>query len=452
MNLQMRLRHALGTRMVDLAPRGADQPLVVGRGTSADVQVPSTTVAPSHCQLFHFEGQWVVQDSNSPTGTYVNGDRIIEPTVLNFGDVITLGTGAKAPALEVDPLGVGRASVKPVREEVNTAPATQPAAAFPPPQPAGRVAQVPGWQRQVPAEPADEWGSIGAAATAKPGAYRRPQKKQSGSLVGITIGCTAAIVLIAGVIFYQLSQRDKNPKVIKIVTTGSGGGGGGDGTIFSTATQTGPEKRTPKPTAKEVEKSVAAALAARDARDAAAADPGTPDDTTADPAEAPTTRPKTGLQSDPDLWNNLAGQPPALAINVAERYLYSKPKTPLKADLEKFEATQYQSLWWKRIADLCEARNRHTDAIADLKEKIAEASGADFKLEKKKLLEREMELWDKYNKDLTENFVYLRKDPPSFDETQAPLAGDMKTKFAEWKTQIRLQIVRKAGDIYGPLQ
>ncbi len=453
MNLQLRLRHALGTRMVDLAPRGADKPLVVGRDASADVQVPSTTVAPLHCQLFQHEGEWIVQDCNSPSGTYVNGNRINEPTVINFGDVITLGAGAKAPALEVDPLGVGRASAKPARAAaaVSSSRVPQQSPVSQPPQPMGASARVPGWQTPPQAnvqQPDDEWGAASAAMAAKPGGYRRPAKKQSGSLVGITVACSAVIVLIGGILFYQLSQREKNKESQKVVVASRALRG--DGTIFSQETQQS-TKHT-KPTTKDAVDAALAARLAREAREAAAANAtDTPDDTTADPGEAPTTRPKTGLDSVSEL-SNMQGQPPAMAINTAERYLYNNKKTPLKAEIEKAEAGHFTRLWWDHIADLCKARHRHADGTTDLKQKVAEATDADFKKEQKKLLEREMDLWDKYNKELNDIFGYKREEPPTFDETQASMSAEMKTKFAEWKTAIRLQIVRKNGEVYGPLE
>src|SRR5436190_3983969 len=102
MSLQARLRHTLGERWIELAPRGVDEPLVVGRIASADLQVPSVTVAQKHCVLFVHDGLWVVQDVAGSTGTYVNGAKIDGPALLKIGDVITFGPDASAPALEID--------------------------------------------------------------------------------------------------------------------------------------------------------------------------------------------------------------------------------------------------------------------------------------------------------------------------------------------------------------
>ncbi len=57
MNLQVRLRHPLGDRLIELSPRGVQQPVVVGRAAGAEVQVPSVAVLPKHCLLFVHRGR-----------------------------------------------------------------------------------------------------------------------------------------------------------------------------------------------------------------------------------------------------------------------------------------------------------------------------------------------------------------------------------------------------------
>ena len=45
MGLQIRLRHALGERVVEVRPRSVELPLVIGRSKESDLQIPSVTVA-----------------------------------------------------------------------------------------------------------------------------------------------------------------------------------------------------------------------------------------------------------------------------------------------------------------------------------------------------------------------------------------------------------------------
>ena len=103
MGLLVRVRHALGERVLDLPDRTLDNPLAVGRASGSDVQVPSASVAPKHCVLFLHEGHWVVQDVGSATGTYLNGEPVVAPVLLQIGDVIQIGNEAAAPTIEVDP-------------------------------------------------------------------------------------------------------------------------------------------------------------------------------------------------------------------------------------------------------------------------------------------------------------------------------------------------------------
>ena len=99
MGLQVRVRHALGERLLDLPARTVDHPVVVGRSAGADVQVPSVTAAQKHCALFVHDGVWAVQDLGGTSGTFVNGKRVSGPTALNIGDVLTVGAEAGAPKL-----------------------------------------------------------------------------------------------------------------------------------------------------------------------------------------------------------------------------------------------------------------------------------------------------------------------------------------------------------------
>src|SRR5690349_5877198 len=103
MGLQVRVRHALGERLMELPDRTVEQPILVGRAGGCEVQVPSVSVAPKHCALFRHDGHWVVQDVGGTTGTYVNGHPVSDPAVLQIGDVISIGSEAAAPTIEVDP-------------------------------------------------------------------------------------------------------------------------------------------------------------------------------------------------------------------------------------------------------------------------------------------------------------------------------------------------------------
>ena len=137
MGLQIRLRHSLGERVVEVRPRTVERPLVVGRSKEADLQIPSVTVASQHCALFVHDGQWVVQDLGG--GTLINGGPVEGPTALQVGDVLSIGGGNAPATIEIDPAGVeaGRTGA-PAAEVIAVAvPMAAPAYAAP-----GRVPQA----------------------------------------------------------------------------------------------------------------------------------------------------------------------------------------------------------------------------------------------------------------------------------------------------------------------
>jgi hypothetical protein len=262
MSLQVRLRHPLGDRLIELSPRPAQQPVVVGRMAGAEVQVPSVAVAPRHSIFFVHQGRWVVQDAAGAhgAGTFVNGRRIAAATFLKVGDVVALGGDPKSPTIEIDPEGpaegrTGHAMAQPGAASaapraaglppqaarppagfpasaavpggyLQTAPPPQPRAAYghpAPPQP-GYLAQ-PGYGQAAPvAAPASEWGgeqqepdgdSIAWDTEAESGParpiYARRKKKQDNTpmiLAAIVVG--AAVV--GGLIFFV--YRSKQAAVV----------------------------------------------------------------------------------------------------------------------------------------------------------------------------------------------------------------------------------------------
>ena len=78
MALQIRLRHALGERTLEIPVRRIERPLIIGRRGDADLQIPSSFVAPHHAQIYVHKGIWVV-DGSPGAATFVNGRRIDSP-------------------------------------------------------------------------------------------------------------------------------------------------------------------------------------------------------------------------------------------------------------------------------------------------------------------------------------------------------------------------------------
>lgn len=75
-------------RGVSIAVHG---PVIVGRSPGADIVIGAGFVSGRHAR-FQLMGQNLfVEDLGSTNGTYVNGQRIFEPTALKNKDVVTVG-------------------------------------------------------------------------------------------------------------------------------------------------------------------------------------------------------------------------------------------------------------------------------------------------------------------------------------------------------------------------
>ncbi len=64
---------------------------IIGSGQSADIVVQGSNIADNHCLLKKVDGYLTVIDMHTGTGTEVGGRKILSETVLNSGDVITVG-------------------------------------------------------------------------------------------------------------------------------------------------------------------------------------------------------------------------------------------------------------------------------------------------------------------------------------------------------------------------
>lgn len=64
----------------------------VGRDRDCTVRVDSHTVSRRHARIVVTRGQTTIEDLGSKNGTLVNGDRVIQPVLLNDGDEIHVGS------------------------------------------------------------------------------------------------------------------------------------------------------------------------------------------------------------------------------------------------------------------------------------------------------------------------------------------------------------------------
>ena len=69
-----------------------DEPFVIGRGQEAAGRLgDDPELSRRHARVYKQSGRVIVEDLGSMNGTFVNGRRIDEPTVVSGGDSIEVG-------------------------------------------------------------------------------------------------------------------------------------------------------------------------------------------------------------------------------------------------------------------------------------------------------------------------------------------------------------------------
>jgi hypothetical protein len=65
--------------------------ITVGRLPANDIVINDNTVSSRHARVIRQNGGWIIEDSGSSNGTFLNGKRIIEPCPLADDDRIKVG-------------------------------------------------------------------------------------------------------------------------------------------------------------------------------------------------------------------------------------------------------------------------------------------------------------------------------------------------------------------------
>jgi hypothetical protein len=64
----------------------------IGRGEQCDIGLfGDAEVEKLHARIVHQKGRYLLEDADTPSGTYLNGIAVTRPTPLRAGDVIELG-------------------------------------------------------------------------------------------------------------------------------------------------------------------------------------------------------------------------------------------------------------------------------------------------------------------------------------------------------------------------
>lgn len=76
--------------------KGEEYPVIhwetsIGRSNACDITLSFSTVSRFHAVLTKQKKGWVITDTLSRTGTYVNNKKVKEPTVIKNGDILIFG-------------------------------------------------------------------------------------------------------------------------------------------------------------------------------------------------------------------------------------------------------------------------------------------------------------------------------------------------------------------------
>jgi predicted component of type VI protein secretion system len=161
--------------------------IMMGRDVTNDIVIGDAEMSRQHARLTRTPGGYVLEDLGSTNGTFVNGERLTAPRVLNPGDLIGMGETVTMTFDAVSPESaetVARPAGAPAKA---AAPAAQPAA--PPPQQA-----VPPVQQAVPQ-------AAPAAEPAKGGI------RKNRTTMAVAIGGCMVLLLICGGIMWFMPQE-----------------------------------------------------------------------------------------------------------------------------------------------------------------------------------------------------------------------------------------------------
>jgi pSer/pThr/pTyr-binding forkhead associated (FHA) protein len=69
----------------------ADQQITIGRANDATLALTDDYASSRHARLFPQDGQWIVEDLGSTNGTYLDRQKVTQPTPVPVGVPIRIG-------------------------------------------------------------------------------------------------------------------------------------------------------------------------------------------------------------------------------------------------------------------------------------------------------------------------------------------------------------------------
>ncbi len=151
---------------------------LLGRDVTNDIVLGDAEVSRQHARIEHTPGGHVLEDLGSTNGSFVNGERLMSPRVLNSGDLIGLGENV---TLTFE-------AVSPDEEATVASPAVAQPSASPQPQP---VIEAEG---PTPSPmPRVEVPSPAVSGVAEAGKRRLPLALAGGGCLILLLACAAVM-------------------------------------------------------------------------------------------------------------------------------------------------------------------------------------------------------------------------------------------------------------------
>ncbi len=136
----------------------SEEVIMMGRDVTNDIVIGDAEMSRQHARLTRTPGGYVIEDLGSTNGTFVNGERLMAPRVLNPGDLVGMGetvtmtfdavSPESAATVARPPVGPAKAvppvqqAAPPVQQAVPHAVAAAPAAGAPAAAPKSRTTLV----------------------------------------------------------------------------------------------------------------------------------------------------------------------------------------------------------------------------------------------------------------------------------------------------------------------
>lgn len=150
---------------------------LIGRDVTNDVVVGDAEVSRQHSRITRTPGGYVLEDLGSTNGTFVNGERLVAPRVMNPGDLVAL---AETVSLTFDATSPEAAAT-----------VAQPAATAEPAKKAPGAAAQPAAQAKPASPPI-------SAEEASP-----PEKKGGKPWLLAGVGCFVLILVCGGFVWFM---------------------------------------------------------------------------------------------------------------------------------------------------------------------------------------------------------------------------------------------------------